>query len=141
MGAGALLALLARVPDRFARVVLFLPAVIDRPRTDAAITRLEALTAALDAEDLPAVEREVAGELPADLRELAPARAYVASRARFLLASPGVRRALRDLPAVTPVPDRAVLGAVSAQVLVVAQEQDPLHPARSSASAAACARW
>jgi 3-oxoadipate enol-lactonase len=128
MGAGALLSLLSRAPERFARVVLFLPAALDRPRTDAAIARLTALAAALDAGDLPAVERAVAEEVPADLRELPAARAYVATRARFLLASPGVQRALRDLPAVTPVADRAVLGAVSARVLVLAQENDPLHP-------------
>ena len=128
MGAGALLSVLARAPERFDRVVLFLPAAHDQPRTDAAVTRLAALAAALDAGDLAAVEREVADEIPPDLRELPAVRAYVATRARFLLASPGVQRALRDLPAVTPVPDRTALGAVSADVLVVAQEQDPLHP-------------
>jgi 3-oxoadipate enol-lactonase len=129
MGAATLLALLQRVPDRFARVVLFLPAALDRPRTDAAVSQLAALTAALDAGDLAAVERAVSAELPPDLRHLPTAQAYVATRARFLLASPGVRRALRDLPALTPVPHRAVLEAVTAPVLVVAQEQDPLHPA------------
>jgi pimeloyl-ACP methyl ester carboxylesterase len=130
MGAGGLLSLLARAPDRFSEVVLFLPAAIDRPRTDAAVERLALLAAALDAGDLPAVQAQVAEEVPADLRALPAAQAYVATRARFLLTSPGVQRALRDLPAVTPVPDRSVLGAVTARVLVVAQEDDPLHPAQ-----------
>jgi len=34
LGAGALCALLARRPDRFARVVLYLPAALDQPRLD-----------------------------------------------------------------------------------------------------------
>ena len=130
MGAGALLRLLSAAPDRFARVVLFLPAAIDTPRTDAAVRRLGALAAALGTGELAAVEREVLHEIPPDLRELPAARAYVATRARFLLTSPGVVRALRVLPGVAPVDDRAALAAVTAEVLVLAQEQDELHPSQ-----------
>ena len=130
MGAGTLLRLLSGSPERFARVVLFLPAAIDAPRTDAAVRRLEALADALEAGDLAATEREVLLELPPDLREAPVARTYVGTRARFLLASPGAARALRELPAVTPVADRSALAAVTADVLVLAQEGDALHPAQ-----------
>ena len=130
MGAGTLLRLLSASPDRFGRVVLFLPAALDAPRTDAAVLRLEALADALRAGDPAAVEREVLLELPPDLRDTSVARTYVATRARFLLASAGVAQALRDLPADTPVADRSTLGAVSADVLVLAQEGDALHPAQ-----------
>lgn len=135
MGSGALLSLLSRHPERFERVVCFLPGALDRPRTDAAVGRFEQLLEALAAQDLPAVRRFVAAELPAELR--ARAAAYVESRARFLLEQPGLPVAVRSLPPVTPVPDRSALGAVSAEVLVLGQEGDPLHPAQVARDLAA----
>jgi pimeloyl-ACP methyl ester carboxylesterase len=128
MGAASLLSLLARRPDRFERLVLFLPGALDRPRHDLAVERLRTLAEALERGDLPAVERLVADELPADLRETSAGASYVRTRAAFLLGSPGIAVAVRSLPEVTPVPDRSVLGAVTADVLVLAQEDDPLHP-------------
>jgi pimeloyl-ACP methyl ester carboxylesterase len=135
MGTGALWSLLARRPDRFERVVSFLPGALDRPRTDDAVRRFDVLTAALDRGDLPAVQQFVADEIPPDLRDAASA--YISSRARFLLESPGIAVGVRSLPAVTPVPDRSVLAAVSADVLVLAQEGDPLHPAQVARDLAA----
>ena len=133
MGSGALLSVLARQPDRFERAVSFLPAALDRPRTDEAVHRMAALAEALERGDLPAVEALVAAELPADV----DASAYARSRARFLVESPGIAVAVRSLPDVTPVDDRSVLGAVSAEVLVLAQEGDPLHPAQVARDLAA----
>lgn len=130
MGAGALLSLLARRPDRFERVVLFLPAAIDRPRTDQAVRRVAALAAALDAGQADVVERLVLEELPEDLRAQPAVAAYARTRTSYLLSCPGVAVALRALPGVTPVGDRSRLAAVSAQVLLLAQEGDPLHPAQ-----------
>ena len=133
MGAGALLALLAQRPDRFERVVLFLPGAIDRPRTDDAVRRLAALAEALEAGDVAVVERLVRAELPADQQQTP----YVVARTAFLLASPGIAVGVRSLPGHPPVTDRAVLGAVTAQVLLLAQEQDPLHPAQLARDLAA----
>jgi len=130
MGAGALLSLLARRPERFERVVLFLPAAIDRPRTDEAVRRVAGLARALDAGDADAVERLVLEELPEDLRDEPAVVAYARTRASYLRASPGVAVALRALPDVTPVDDRSRLSAVSADVLLLAQEGDPLHPSQ-----------
>ena len=130
MGAGALLSLLSRRPGRFERVVLFLPAAVDLPRGDEAVRRLSALAAALDAADPRAVQAAVLEELPADLREQRVAVAYARTRAAYLLASPGVGAALRGLPAVAPVEDRSRLSAVTAEVLLLAQEGDAVHPAQ-----------
>ena len=130
MGAGALLSLLARRPDRFERVVLLLPAAVDRPRSDAAVRRLAALAAALDAGDEDAVRAAVLEELPEDLRDLPAVAGYARTRTAHLLASPGVGAALRGLPEVAPVEDRSRLSAVTAEVLLLAQEGDPLHPAQ-----------
>ena len=130
MGAGAALSLLARRPDRFARAVLVLPAAIDRPRTDEAVRRMSLLADALDAGDAVAVGQAVLDEVPPDLRGLPGVAAYVRGRAAHLLASPGVALAVRALPQVTPVRDRSALGAVSAEVLLLAEGGDPLHPAQ-----------
>lgn len=137
MGAGALLSLLGRRPDRFTRVVLFLPAALDRPRTDAAVRRLAALAEALAAGDDDAVHDQVLAELPAYLRDAPAVAAYARTRTAYLLASPGVAAALRALPEVTPVPDRSALAAVTADVLLLAQEADPLHPAQVARDLAA----
>lgn len=137
MGAGALLSLLARRPERFTRVVLFLPAAVDRPRTDEAVRRVAQLAAALDAGDARQVEQLALLELPEDLRSQPAVQAYVRQRAAYLLASPGVAVALRALPHVTPVEDRSSLAAVSAEVLLLAQEGDPLHPAQVARDLAA----
>jgi len=137
MGAGALLSLLASRPDRFERVVLFLPGAIDRPRTDDAVRRLGGLASALEAGDRSAVEGYVRAELPPDLHDLPAAASYIAQRVEFLLGAPGIAVAVRSLPASLPVADRAVLGAVSARVLVLGQEDDPLHPAQVARDLAA----
>jgi 3-oxoadipate enol-lactonase len=137
MGAGALLSLLSRAPARFERVVLFLPAAIDRPRTDEAVRRVTSLAAALEQGDAALVEQLSLEELPDELRGLPAVQAYVRQRASYLLASPGVAVALRALPGVTPVADRSALAAVGAEVLLLAQEGDPLHPAQVARDLAA----
>jgi 3-oxoadipate enol-lactonase len=137
MGAGTLLSLLAGAPDRFERVVLLLPAALDTARTDPAVRRTAALAAALAAGQSEQVERLVLAELPSELRGLPAVRAYAAARAAYLLRSPGVPVALRSLPGCTPVDDRSRLATVSAQVLLLAQEDDPLHPAQVSRDLAA----
>jgi 3-oxoadipate enol-lactonase len=129
MGAGALLRLLTAVPDRFARVVLFLPAALDRPRADPAVRRVADLAGVLAAADRPGVEAAVRRELPAELAGAA-VDAYVTARADFLLACPGLPALLTALADDCPVADRSALGAVSADVLLLAQEGDPLHPAQ-----------
>ena len=135
MGAGAVLSLLAREPARFERVVLFLPAALDRPRDPAGAARAGDLATALEAHDRERVGALVAAELPPDLP--GPVRAYVRARTDFLLASPGVAAVLRSLPGSRPVDDRGALGAVSAEVLVLAQEGDALHPAQVARDLAA----
>lgn len=129
MGAGTLLSLMAVQPARLDRAVLFLPGSIDRPRRDEAVRRLGTLAQALEAADRPAVEALVAAEVPTDLPP-GPVAAYVKARSAYLLASPGVAALLRTLPLVSPVRQRTLLVAVQTQVLVLAQEGDPLHPAQ-----------
>jgi pimeloyl-ACP methyl ester carboxylesterase len=117
LGAHTVLRLLCAHPDRFARVVLFLPAALDTPPV-----RRDGLLAALRASDEEAVKQWVAGEAPAG------ADAYVAARTAYLLSSPGLVGVLEQL-GEAPVPAPALLGAVTADVLVLSVEGDPVHPA------------
>ncbi|MFN2537728.1 MAG: alpha/beta fold hydrolase [Mycobacteriales bacterium] len=119
LGAHTVLRLLCRVPDRFAKAVLFLPAALDTPPV-----RREGLAAALAAGDRERVLAWVRAELP-------PGRdteAYAAARTSYLLSSAGLRQLLEGLTEA-PVPDLSRLAAVTADVLVLAQEGDPVHPA------------
>lgn len=136
MGAGALLSLLERRPKRFSRVVLFLPSALTERRSDAAVARLAALADALDARDAAAVRAWCVDDVPHDLRDHPTTRVWVAARVEHMLASPGVARAVRDLPSSAPVGDPARLRAVTAPVLVVGQEGDDLHPAATARAVA-----
>ena len=126
MGAGALTALLAETPDRFARVMFFLPAVLDRPRSDR--NRFAVMADAIEAGDTAALVALLFAELPAGVAGRPGVDAWITVRAHSLTAV-GMSEALRSLPGAVPVPDRAVLAAVTAPALVVGQEGDPVHPA------------
>lgn len=119
LGAHTVLRLLTRAPDRFRKAVLFLPAALDRPPA-----RREGLVAALAAGDREQVLAWVRSELPADR----DTEAYAAARTSYLLSSPGLLPLLQGLTEA-PVPDLSRLSAISTDVLVLAQEGDPVHPA------------
>jgi 3-oxoadipate enol-lactonase len=134
MGAATILRLLSTAPDRLDRVVLFLPAALDAPRKDHAVRHVAALATALQAGDRGAVREAVRSELPDGL---AGTDAYVRARTDFLLASPGLPALLAALPDDVPVQDRSALSSVTADVLLLAQEGDPLHPAQVARELAA----
>lgn len=127
MGAGAILAGLARDPDRFDRVVLVLPAAIDRPRSDASMRALETLAARVESGDVEAVTEHLVQDQPVAVRDDPAVRTWARGQAGQLLTS-GVATALRTLPQQVPVPDRSLLARVRCPVLVLAQEGDDTHP-------------
>ena len=128
MGAGAMCALLEQTPDRFERLVFVIPALLDTPRTDAALRRLVALGDLVADADLEGIAAHFVGEQPADVREKPVVQAWAQEQARLLAGTP-VSRALRALPLAVPLTDRAVLADVLAPALVIGQEDDDAHPA------------
>lgn len=128
LGAGALCRLLADSPMRFDRVVFFLPAVLDTPRPQAARERLSTLLDAVESGDLAAVADAVSQEAPAAVRETPAAWSYFRTRIDQLLRD-GLAPALATLPDQVAVPDRTMLGTVTAEVLVIGAKGDELHPA------------
>jgi pimeloyl-ACP methyl ester carboxylesterase len=127
LGAGALCRLLIDVPDRFERLVFFLPAVLDRPRPAAAGARLTGLLAALQTGDAARVAAAVADEAPASVRNSPAALKFFQQRLDQLLRD-GLAPGLAALPGQVPVARPEALGAVAAPALVIGCLGDDLHP-------------
>ena len=136
MGAAAVLGVLAADPARFERCVFFLPAILDAPRADVAVTRLGRLAARIEEGDTGAVVELLSAELPRPLRGSAEVEAYVRSRAAAL-SGPGVAGLVRALVSSRPVADRVLLASGGAPCLVVGQEGDEVHPAQVARELAA----
>ncbi len=134
LGAGALCRLLAETPDRFDRVVFFLPAVLDSPRVDSA--RLLALAERAAAGDGCGLAELLLAEQPKRVRDLPEARRWARARAAAL-AGPAFARLCQGLVGQVAVPDRALLARVDVPALVIAQDDDahPVEVARALASA------
>ncbi|HEX8868768.1 MAG TPA: alpha/beta hydrolase [Lentzea sp.] len=99
LGAGALVRLLSVEPDRFRRVALLLPAVLDQPRPAFTLQQLDDLTVGPPA--------------------------YVAERRAAL---GRLQAAAEQLPGQVAVEDASVLAQVTVPVLVIGAVGDPLHP-------------
>ena len=136
MGAAALLGILAAAPDRFERNVFFLPAILDRPRSDVTTGRLGVVAQRIEDGDVGAVAELLATDVPRELRDSPAAASYVRERAAQL-SGRGVAGLVRALATSRPVPDRVVLAAVGAPCLVIGQERDETHPAQIARELAA----
>jgi 3-oxoadipate enol-lactonase len=127
LGAGALCRLLAQTPDRFERVVFYLPAALDEVRNSAATARTRALLEAVETDDAPAAAILLSSDIPAALRDRPAAWRYIRERLDALLRD-GLAPAVADLPTQTALPDRSVLAAVKAPALVIGCRGDATHP-------------
>lgn len=128
LGGGAALRLLRSRPDRFERLVIMMPARLDRSG-DAGI-RLRRLADLLEARpleevaDLVVAEEEARGDY-ADLPATRERR-----RESILAMNPdGIPLAIREVLEDPPVPDLGPLRRVTAPVLVIGQEGDSIHRA------------
>ena len=128
MGSAALMHLLLDTPDRFERAVLFLPAILDTPRSDVGFERLERMADLIDTDDAEELAAELAKDLPEDLRDRPHVADFVQDRAESLVGSQ-LGSLMRVLPEQTPMKDRSELGRLTLPVLVVGQEGDEVHPA------------
>ncbi|SCL14095.1 Pimeloyl-ACP methyl ester carboxylesterase [Micromonospora rhizosphaerae] len=136
LGAGALCRLLVESPDRFDRLVFFLPAVLDKPRGAAARERLTDLLDAVESGDASAVAEVVSMELPAAVRNTPAGWAYLRQRLDQLLRD-GLAPGLASLPEQAPLRDAAALASVTAPALVIGCAGDDLHPAAVAEALAA----
>ncbi|MDP9392936.1 MAG: hypothetical protein M3Q27_01135 [Actinomycetota bacterium] len=105
--------------------MLFLPAVLDTPSPERA-HRYAILAELADAGDTKAIAALLLAELPPGVRRSRDAAVWADEQAARLC-TPALRRALRELPLVTPVADRSVLAGVRTRCLVVGQAHDAVH--------------
>ncbi|MFJ8580455.1 alpha/beta fold hydrolase [Micromonospora sp. NPDC093277] len=127
LGAGALCRLLAESPERFERLVFFLPAVLDTPRGEVARARLTDLLDAVADGDASALADAVSLELPPAVRNTPAGWAYLRQRLDQLLRD-GLAPGLASLPEQAPLRDATTLAGVTAPALVIACAGDDLHP-------------
>lgn len=136
LGAGALCRVLAQSPERFDKVVLFLPAVLDTPRVAPARARLAALLDAVDTGDSATVAEVLAEDVPPSLRGSPAAWSFLRQRMEHLM-SHGLGRGLISLPDQVAVADRRALRSVGTPALVIGCHGDTLHPASVAVELAA----
>ncbi|MFG1605696.1 alpha/beta fold hydrolase [Actinoplanes sp. NPDC049265] len=129
MGAGALCRLLADTPDRFERVVFYLPAPLDGVRSPAAVNRLGRLLAALDTGEAALVAEAVEAELPPSVRHTPAGWSHLRHRVEQLMRD-GLSADLDSLWPAPAVPDPAALAKVTARALVLGCAGDDVHPVR-----------
>ncbi|WP_409484781.1 alpha/beta fold hydrolase [Arsenicicoccus dermatophilus] len=137
LGAAALLRLLTRTPDRFERVALVLPPALDEPRRGAAVHEVHRLARRLAEGDAEAAYELFAGDMGAGAG--AGGAAGAADRWARSMADAvtdgrvnraGLARALATMPGQAAVGSASDLAAVACPVLVLAQEDDEVHPAQ-----------
>jgi 3-oxoadipate enol-lactonase len=131
LGAGALVRLLAQTPDRFERVVLALPGPLTEPRDAGQLAVTDALADAVERNDPIALGRELLQLQPPAARSRMDASLWARRHAAEIGGTP-VAGALRHLPRQRVVDSLDTLADVTAQVLVLAQRDDPIHPLASA---------
>ena len=128
LGAGAILRLLVRDPDRFERVVLLQPARLDR--SSEAHRRMARLSAAVERFPLPeAVERILDAEAAEGAFDEWDAQRDLRRETLLGLHPQAVPHAIRECIDDPPVSDPAQLRAVTARAMVIGHEADPVHDA------------
>jgi 3-oxoadipate enol-lactonase len=128
MGAGALCRLLAVTPDRFDRIVLYLPAPLDGVRPPVAEARLTRLLVAIASGEAAAVAEAVEPEIPLSVRNTPTGWSYLRQRVEQLLED-GLAPELDSLWRSPAVPDESVLRAFRGRALVIGCLGDEVHPA------------
>lgn len=128
LGAGAITHLIAHAPDRFAKLVLLLPAGLDGPFQYR--ERMLRTAHLIDGKSIQEAVRAILED---------PDRVANYDRFPFLrefdrqnlenLNTIGVPRAIREIIEDWPLRDRRDLRQVSAPTLIIAREGDPIHPA------------
>ena len=129
MGSSATLNLLADDPDRFARLLFFIPSRIDK-NTEVAKDRYPALANMLETMPLEEVADAIVNAPESQpLINMRPQWKEL-MRARVLrMNGTGIPRALRAFAdGLPPCPDATVLKRVHAPALILAHEDDPIHP-------------
>ncbi|WP_203743382.1 alpha/beta fold hydrolase [Actinoplanes cyaneus] len=128
MGAGALCRLLADTPDRFDKVVLYLPAPLDGRRSEAAARRLDRLLASVESGEAAMIADAVEAEMPPSVRNTPAGWSHLRQRVEQLQRH-GLAPELATLWTAPAVPDESALRAFRGRALILGCRDDEIHPA------------
>ncbi|MEU4421122.1 alpha/beta fold hydrolase [Actinoplanes sp. NPDC024001] len=127
MGAAALCRLLGETPERFERVVLYLPAVLDGKRPAVAVDRLERLLASVESGEAAMIADAVESELPPAVRNTPAGWSYLRQRVEQLQRD-GLAVELGSLWERPALEDESLLRAYRGRALVIGCLGDEVHP-------------
>lgn len=127
MGAAALCRLLAGAPDRFDRVVLYLPAPLDGRRPPAAAQRLERLLMAVESGEAAVIAEAVEAELPPAVRNTPAGWSHLRQRVDQLQRD-GLAPELASIWSAPPLAEDEPLRAYRGRALVIGCLGDEVHP-------------
>ncbi|GLY03220.1 alpha/beta fold hydrolase [Actinoplanes sp. NBRC 101535] len=127
MGAAALCRLLAETPDRFERVVFYLPAVVDGHRPESSVERLARLLASVESGEAAMIADAVEQELPPSVRNTPAGWSFLRQRVEQLQRD-GLAPELESLWPEPAVPDERLLRAFRGRALVIGCRGDDVHP-------------
>jgi pimeloyl-ACP methyl ester carboxylesterase len=128
MGAAALARLLSETPDRFERVVFYLPAPLDGTRSAAADARVERLLAAVESGEAASIAAAVEAEMPPSVRNTPTGWSFLRQRVEQLQRD-GLAAELTTLWHEPAVADESALRAFPGRALVIGCVGDEVHPA------------
>ncbi|GLW33914.1 carboxylesterase [Actinoplanes regularis] len=128
MGAGALCRLLAETPDRFERVVFYLPSPLGGDRPEAAVQRLDRLLASVESGEAAMIADAVEAELPASVRNTPAGWGHLRQRVEQLQRD-GLAAELATLWSAPVIPEESLLRAFRGRALVLGCRDDEIHPA------------
>ncbi len=127
MGAAALCRVLAETPDRFERVVFYLPAVVDGHRPESSVERLARLLASVESGEAAMIADAVEQELPPSVRNTPAGWSFLRQRVEQLQRD-GLAPELESLWPEPAVPDERLLRAFRGRALVIGCRGDDVHP-------------
>lgn len=127
MGAAALCRLLVSSPDRFERIVLYLPGSLDGVRALAVRERLTRLLVAVASGEAATVADVVSADLPVAVRNTPAGWSYLRRRVEQLLRD-GLADELATLWDTPAVPEPELLAAFAGRALVIGCAGDEAHP-------------
>jgi pimeloyl-ACP methyl ester carboxylesterase len=140
LGAGSVTTLLSTHPTRFERVVLALPGVTTRARSETELAVTDALADAIVA--VPGGDQSVIASTllllqPESVRARADVKLWARRHAAELGGNAATADAVRALPRQHVLESLSVLSSVDTQALVLAQRDDVVHPIEAAQSLAA----
>ncbi|WP_092558152.1 alpha/beta fold hydrolase [Actinoplanes derwentensis] len=136
MGAAALCRLIAETPDRFERVVLYLPAPLDGTRAPASVQRLDRLIASVESGEAAMIAAAVELEIPASVRNTPAGWSFLRQRVEQLQRD-GLAPEIESVWSEPAVPDEAALKSFTGRALILGCRGDETHPAAWSERIAA----